>query len=328
MRDVLNVSAEYRADGCMRSVSVCMPVYNAAPYLAAALDSVLAQTYSDIEVIAVDDGSTDGSPDVLAAYEGRVRSIRQQNRGQCAACNRALAEATGDLIKFFDADDVMAPEMIASQVARLGDRRDAVAMGEWTRFYGDLPDDEAVASLPMYRDSTPTDWLAAEWMNARPMMQCGLWLIPRGVLDRAGLWDERLSLINDFEFFTRVLTSAAEILYTPGARLYYRSAVPGSLSGRKSRAAIESQFLSLMLGTSHLLAAEDSPRTRRACANVLQSFDYEHYPLHPDLRAKARARVAELGGSDLEPAGPPRFHSLRRVVGWRAARRVQRAFGR
>ncbi len=177
----------------------------------------------------------------------------------------------------------------------------------------------------MYRDAAPTDWLVAEWSDALPMMQCALWLIPREIIERAGLWDERLSLINDFEYFARVLTAAEQILYTPGARLFYRSGIGGSLSGQKSREAVESQFLSLTLGTGHLLKAEDSLRTRRACANVLQAFEYEHYPNHSDLRAEIRARVAELGGADITPSGPPGFHKLRPWIGWKAARHVQRA---
>jgi hypothetical protein len=162
-------------------------------------------------------------------------------------------------------------------------------------------------------------------MTARPMMQCALWLIPREVLNDAGLWDERLSLINDFEYFTRVALASREILFAPAARLYYRSGVSGSLSGATSRKAVESQFMSLMLGTGHLLAAGSSPHARRACANILQAFDYQHYPNHADLRAKIRSRVAELGGADIAPDGPPGFHKLRPWIGWKAARHVQHA---
>ena len=251
--------------------------------------------------------------------------IDQTNAGQCAAANRAFRESRSDLVKFFDADDVLAPDHVAIQVDRLGDRRDAVAMGEWARFYGDDPSEADFQPLPMYRDADPVDWLATEWSDARPMMQCALWLIPRDILDRAGLWDERLSLINDFEFFARVLLHAREILYAPGARLFYRSGLDASLSGRKSRAARESQALSLLLGTQHLLDAEDSPRTRHAAANVLQDFVYDVYPEHPDLRHKVADRVRELGGSTLPPSGPPGFQNLRRLVGWRLARRVERA---
>ena len=306
-------------------VSVLMPCYNAERYVAQALDSVLAQTWPAIEIIVVDDGSTDGSAAVLERYASRgVRVLRQANNGQCAAANRAWAASSGELIKFFDADDVMAPDMIELQALRLGARRDAVAMGEWARFYGEDPLDAQFVPLGMYGDAKPADWLAKEWMNARPMMQCALWLLPRAVLERSGGWDERLSLINDFEFFARVLLEASEILYAPGARFHYRSGVEGSLSGRRSRKAVESAFLSLILGTKHLLAAEDSRRTRRACANVLQDFDYTYYPDHADLRARARERVAELGGSDLPPDGPPGFQRARRLVGWRLARRAQR----
>ena len=306
-------------------VSVLVPCYNAAPYIADALDSILAQTWPDIEIIVVDDGSTDGSAGIVEGYATRdVRLIRERNAGQCAAANRAFFASTGDYIKFFDADDLMTPDMIERQMTRLGGRRDAVALGEWARFYGDDAEAAVFEALPMYRDAVPSDWLAQEWSNARPMMQCALWLIPRELLNRSGLWDERLSLINDFEFITRVTLSAREILFAPGARLYYRSGVPGSLSGRKSRVAVESAFLSVTLATQHLLDAENSPRTRRACANILQEFDYLYYPEHADLRAKTRSRVAELGGADLAPDGPPGFQKLRRAIGWRAARRVQR----
>lgn len=311
------------------AVSICIPCYNAANFVAASVQSALNQTWRDLEVIVVDDGSTDGSRDALSKIsDPRLKIVRQTNSGQCSAANNAFALSQGDFVKFLDADDVLSPDHIALQMERLGGRRDAVAMGEWARFFGENLEDVQFFPLSMYRDAQPADWLASEWMNARPMMQCALWLIPRTILQRSGMWDERLSLINDFEFFARVLTHANQILFTPGARLFYRSGVAGSLSGRKSRQAVESAWLSLMLGTNHLLAAENSPRTRLACANMLQDFEYTYYPDHGDLRAKARARVNELGGSNLKADGPPRFRALQRFVGWRLARRVQRTFGR
>jgi glycosyltransferase involved in cell wall biosynthesis len=293
-----------------------------------ALDSVLAQTYRNIEVIVVDDGSTDDTPRVLAPYADRVTVISKANGGPSTASNRAFQSARGSLIKFFDADDIMGAELIERQVLRLGSRRDAVAIGEWSRFVGEEPRAASPGKLPRHRDADPVDWLCKTWMNALPMMQCALYLIPRDVLLRSGLWDVRLSLLNDFEFFARVLLSAKEIIHTPGAHLFYRSGIAGTVSGRKSRTAVESAFLSVSLGTQHLLAAADSPQARRACANVLQNFEYEYYPEHPDLRASARRRAAELGGADIAPVGPPRFHMLRRLVGWRVARRVQLAMGR
>ena len=304
-------------------VSVCMPCYNAEPYVAAALDSAIAQTWQPIEIIAVNDGSTDGTGEILERYRHRgVKVIHQANRGQCAAANRALAEAKGELIKFFDADDIMALDMIERQVVRLGVRRNAIAMGEWARFYRNQSEAQFLP-LPMYHDAKPVDWLANEWGHGEPMMQCALWLIPVNILRKTGGWDERLSLINDFEFFARILLSAEDILYTPGARLFYRSGLSCSLSGARTREAAESACLSVLLGTAHLLDTEDTSRTRRACANILQTYVYGFYPHFPDLRSRINRRIRELGGSDLEPSGPPGFHKIRRLIGWKAARHVQ-----
>lgn len=303
-----------------------MPAYNAEDYVAPALDSALAQTWSPLEVVVVNDGSTDGTASILDAYAAehdRLRVLHQENQGQCAAANDAYRASSGDLIKFFDADDLLTPTFVERQVDRLHGSTTHVASAEWARFYDD-PWEAVFEPEPVWQDMDPVDWLVTAWRDARPMMQCALWLIPRPVLETAGLWDERLSLINDFEFFARVLVHTDGVRFTPGARLYYRSGLDDSLSRQKSREAVESALLSLQLGTQHLLDREDSPRTRRAAANMLQDFIYEHYPHHPNLLSAARRRVRELGGSDLDPDGPPGFQALRRVTGWRIARRVER----
>lgn len=310
-------------------ISILLPCYNAEKHVGATLDSALAQTWPNTEIVAVNDGSTDGTSAVLRAYEPRgVTVIDQPNRGQCAAANVAFHHSSGALVKFLDADDLLSPNHIALQATRISGLEDHVAMGEWARFYNDEPQTADFLPLPMYRDADPVEWLASEWLDAKPMTQCGCFLVPRAVLDRSGLWDERLSLINDFEFFARVLLAARRIAYTPGARLYYRSGNPASLSARISRRAVESAFLSSKLAIEHLLAAENSARTRLAGANVMKYFDYRYYPQHGDLRAQARRRAAELGGANIGPDGPPAFHALRKFVGWRIARRFQLAFGR
>jgi glycosyltransferase involved in cell wall biosynthesis len=307
-------------------VSVVMPCFNAVRYVNAAVESVLRQTWGELELVVVDDGSTDGSREVLSAInDPRFRLVTHfVSKGASCSRNRGYLETHGSLIKFFDSDDLMEPDFIARQVNRLAGRTDAIAIGEWKRFYGCVPESGPFSQLPMYRDATPVEWLRQEWATGRPMMQPGLWLIPRPIIELRGLWDERLTLIDDFEFYARVLLGATEILYTPGARMHYRSGLAGSLSGTKNRKAAESAFLSVMLGTEHLLSFSSDVGVRTACAAILQDFDFTYYPEHPDLRARVSARVVELGGSTLEPDGPPTFHKLRRFIGWRLARRMQR----
>lgn len=102
-------------------VSVIVPVYNVAPYAREALDSVVGQTYRNLDVVVVDDGSTDGSGDICDEYlrDPRVRVIHQQNRGLSAARNAGLDHVHGDVIAFLDSDDSFHPHMLATMVDEL-----------------------------------------------------------------------------------------------------------------------------------------------------------------------------------------------------------------
>lgn len=302
-----------------------MAAYNAENYLTEALDAALAQTWSNIEIVVVDDGSTDRTEEILEAYgeHSKIKVFHQKNAGHSGALNRAYAESQGELIKFFDSDDLISAETIERQVGRLDGSRTHVASAKWGRFYDD-PSETTFEPETVWRDMDPADWLVTACGNARPMMQCALFLIPRPILDDAGGWNEQLSLINDFEFFTRLLLQSEGIRFTAGAKVYYRSGLEESLSGRQDPEAIESEYRSLMLGIQHLLDYENTPGTRRVAANTLQNFVHRRYPYYPDLRAKMQERIKELGGSDLVPSGPPGFEVLRPILGWRAARRIQR----
>jgi GT2 family glycosyltransferase len=103
-------------------ISVLMPVYNAGRFLAPALESILGQTFSDFELIAIDDGSRDGSAETLARFaarDGRIRVFRQENRGIVATLNRALELARAPLVARMDADDLARPDRFAKQAAHL-----------------------------------------------------------------------------------------------------------------------------------------------------------------------------------------------------------------
>jgi glycosyltransferase involved in cell wall biosynthesis len=103
------------------TVSVVIPAYNHARYLAEAVESALGQTLPAVEVIVVDDGSTDETPQVLARHRARVRIVRQANRGVSAARNAGASLAQGDLLAFLDADDVWLPQKLEAQAARFAD---------------------------------------------------------------------------------------------------------------------------------------------------------------------------------------------------------------
>jgi glycosyltransferase involved in cell wall biosynthesis len=305
-----------------------MPCHNAGRYVGEALDSILAQTYPNIEIIVVDDGSSDQGPEILGRYAGRgVKVIAQKCGTASAARNRAQREAKGQYIKFMDADDVISPNMVESQLSALAGHGNAVAVSEWGRFYRDdissyRPDPDST-----WEDLPGTEWLVRSYMRARPMMQAGMFLIPAALLQRIGGWNEGLTLIDDFEFYSRVL-SETDVRFVKDAILYYRSGMPDSLSGRKSREARESECESLLLGTAHLLAKRKDAEARLACANMCQHMIYDIYPQHADLAERLRQRVEECGGADIDPSGGWYFNKLRPVIGWKLARRLQRVAGR
>ncbi|MFN7919154.1 MAG: glycosyltransferase [Bryobacteraceae bacterium] len=98
-------------------VSIIITSYNYERYLAATIDSALSQTWKDLEVIVLDDGSTDSSPEIMRRYEGRAKLIFQENGGHAAAFNVAYMHATGDAILFLDSDDVLEPHAIERMMA-------------------------------------------------------------------------------------------------------------------------------------------------------------------------------------------------------------------
>jgi glycosyltransferase involved in cell wall biosynthesis len=113
----------------MSRISVIIPLFNKAPFVARALQSVAAQTFTDFEVIVVDDGSTDDGAKIVERFEdSRIRLIRQENAGPGAARNRGLAEARGELIAFLDADDEWLPEFLAESVRLLEAESSAAAV--------------------------------------------------------------------------------------------------------------------------------------------------------------------------------------------------------
>jgi glycosyltransferase involved in cell wall biosynthesis len=304
-------------------VSILIPCYNAEPWLAHTLRSALAQTWPHKEIIVINDGSTDGSLDVARSFEKQgVLVLDQANAGQSAAFNTGLAAARGRYIEFLDADDLLAPDKISAQMRRLqGESSDVIASGRWGRFGNDpiqtdfRPDD-------LWEDLEPVEWLVRAWTN-HAMMHGAAYLIPAGLLRAAGGWRDDLSLINDFEFFSRVILHSSRVVFCPDATSYYRSNLPGSLSSRKSPQAWASAFASIELGTTRLLARENSAQTRHACAAVWRNFIFDSYPVVPDLEKKAEAKVNALGEDVGAPKWGPRFSGTSRFVGWKLARRLQ-----
>lgn len=174
------------------SVSVVITVYNGAAFVDRTLTNARNQTYSPLEIVVVDDGSSDESPDIIAAHskqDRRVRVVRQPNAGVAAARNRGLREARGDLIAFLDHDDLWCPAIIEKQVARFNKCDDTTAVVYvWSCL---IDGDDRILS--------PTDgpqfegWVLAEQCRGNFVGNGSAAMIRRRALEDVGGFDEALS---------------------------------------------------------------------------------------------------------------------------------------
>ena len=183
----------------MPAVTVVIPAYNAAATLAPALESVLAQTYDDFEVIVVDDGSTDGTASVAAGFGSPVRCIRTENGGVSRARNRGLEEAEGALVAFLDADDLWRPDKLARQVPALADRP-----GAGISTAGSQKVDEHLAPLGAVPAGAPGDPCEALLLKSMVLGQISSALVRRKMALEVGGFDARLSQCADWDFFLRL----------------------------------------------------------------------------------------------------------------------------
>jgi glycosyltransferase involved in cell wall biosynthesis len=168
---------------CPGAVSVVIPCYNASGFIGAALDSILGQSQPPEQVIVVDDGSSDGSAEVVGRYAALVSYLRQDNQGISAARNRGIAHADRDLIAFLDADDLWPPDSLALRCAALAnDHNLSCVFGQIEQFA------ERDFALPA----------------ARPGRLVGAMLARRAVFDRIGVFDPGLRIGETLDWVARL----------------------------------------------------------------------------------------------------------------------------
>jgi len=198
-------------------VTVIMPVYNAAKYLPAALDSVLAQTLQDFEIVAVNDGSTDDSGAILeqyAARDSRIRFVTQKNAGCAAARNAAVARAKGRYLAMHDADDVSYRTRLEKQAALLDARPGLSAVYCCT-----VVADKNLKPLAAMRMAGDPRTLRRNVRRRNALQQnC---MVRKQVFDRIGGYRDAILFVEDFDFNLRLL-EAGDILCVPEAYHIYR----------------------------------------------------------------------------------------------------------
>jgi glycosyltransferase involved in cell wall biosynthesis len=199
-------------------VSIIIPCYNAERFLAEAIESALSQTYPNCEVIVVDDGSTDRSLACAESFRDGIHLESRANQGGCAARNSGFDLSRGEFIKFLDADDLMARDIIEKQVAALLDRPGCLAYGPWSWLKMNGAVSEVVSSQQQIE---PAADLLSQWLSDRYCASHSL-LWSRRALLKVGPWDETLTANQDGDMFLRALMAGVECIYVPEGVAYYR----------------------------------------------------------------------------------------------------------
>jgi len=300
-------------------VSLVVPAYNAEHYLAETVDSLLAQDYGNLEVIVVDDGSTDGTASILEGYAGRIVLLQQSNRGQSASLNRAWEHASGDILGYLSADDLLEPGAVGKLVAALleDEQRMLVYPDYWLIDHEGRRLKQVIAPAFDHYDVA---------INGFCPVGPGA-LLRRSALERIGGWDVRLRLIPDWDFLLRVglcgtvhhypetlaafrVHEQSQTFRAPDEQcteeyaiavqgFFSRDDVPDSLARQQFRARANTQVLTARL---HLLAG----RWRKAAAALAEAS--RNWPAWP-----TRYRNLKLLANGL--FGLPR---LRARNAWRA----------
>lgn len=307
-------------------VSIIIPCYNAEAWLAETIESCLQQTYPNVEVIVIDDCSTDRSADILHTYDNRIQWERQPtNQGGNAARNRGFALSKGDYIQWLDADDLILPEKIERQVSFLETNDYDAVYGDWQAKYH-YPDGQSRLSDVMIPGAQTDilESLLADWWTAVASL-----LYRREALERAPSWSEGIdNLLNadDRPYMLSLAMSGVRIGYQPGCYSIYRRH-SNSMSVASQLRWVQAQLCTVEAAQAQLSATGRlTPAYRHAIATSY--FKLSRHVLHEDSRLHRQLldRAISVAPDFKSLKEPALYKTIQRAIGFRRTERLVAAY--
>lgn len=217
----------------MPLVSVIIPAYNAEKYILMAIGSVLEQNYSPLEILLIDDGSTDGTAKLVQREAPQVRIIQQANAGVAAARNTGLRNASGEFICFLDADDGWFPGKLAAQVDYLARHPEVgLVFHHWLVWRPDANGVYSKLERPLQANNSDIDPADSGWIYPQLLLDCivhtSTVMLRRQIAQQVGFFDQNLINGEDYNYWLRV-SRICEIHKLSGVYSFYRE-VAGSLT--------------------------------------------------------------------------------------------------
>lgn len=283
-------------------VSILIPMLNVEKYIDETLKSLLKQTYLNIEIILVDDGSTDNSLTIAKNFEKEHENITvytQENCGAQVARNKAFKLSKGDYIQYFDADDVMHKDKISSQIDKLrinGFRKDIVATGKFLTFNNSISNAEYHNQIINKNYEDNSLYFKEAWENGKFLIG-QVWLIPRKLNKVVGEWNINLRKNQDGEFFMRVAHKSTKIIFVENSIVYYRIGIDTNISQDFSISALRSHLDSYHIYFDTVKKDLKYGQLKKGLALLYSLFYINHYPLNNEMKKEVYLKLNELGYS-------------------------------
>jgi len=303
-------------------VSICIPTYNSGKWIKDTIHSALAQTWDNKELIIVDDGSVDNTYEVIKKFESdKVKIFRQENKGACAARNKALKGAKGDFIQWLDADDLLAPNKIENQLRNsdLNPYSKVLHSGSWGFFYFCTARSKIIPTC-LWQDLSRTEWLLNRF-GQNIMMPNHSFLVSRKLTELVGPWNENLIINQDGEYFTRIIIACDLVKFHSESLCYYRRGNTRSIS--KKNRIFEAISISHNLCVDHLLNFQDTVEMRAAAANFLNQFVSVFFNVDSAEIYANKKRIENLGGVINHPELSGKFIFLNKILGYGAVLKLK-----
>lgn len=298
-------------------VSIVIPIYNAQNYIFETLESCLTQSHPYLEIVLVNDGSTDDSEDIVKQFDdSRIKYYSIPNSGPCFARNFGISKATGELFQFLDADDVLEKDKIKAQVELYK------AYGEdyiYSGIMGAIIKEQKYLEPGFefyYRNQTPQEYFQSMFQNFGKYYTTGIWLVPRKLVEGTHGWDVKVKINNDGEYFTRIILNSKGIIFCPESVFYYRRDVPKSVSKRfDSREIFESWLYSYSCYVENFNQTFRKGVAAELGRRALSVFYCNSYPNYPELSRECRKQIRALGWKNPVAHGGKTFRILAEVIG-------------
>lgn len=304
------------------AVSVIIPTYNCERYIAETIDSILDQSFKDIELIVVDDGSTDRTPEIVAAYGSRVRLVVQENARVCAARNRGINEAAGQYICLLDHDDYWFPHKLEQQVNLLEAHPETgVVYSEFILWHpdsnGKFPE-PASFNLAAYPDGI--DQELSGWIYHQFLLDC--WMLTstamfrREVFQRCGDFDVALPYSEDWDLWLRISREFPFIKQTMPTTLYRQHPLQGNRLLRPID--YRTQVLEKAVAKWGLCSSDGRCQDPLRFASRLAQYHMVYAVNHAVAGNKRAARQSLLKAWHAYPRNPkPLAYIVATALGWR-----------